>query len=149
MRFAKKVRGTVKASESLRGKLVKTMRKETLCFRTSCIYQGKEDQSFSIRSLSESKMACTKQGMGMCRLAQTLVTSAIDQRLDGVLVVELVDGEQFIEEIIEEGNLWPNIKIVEVRMKASKFEEGCFNEIQGNAKEYHIRGMELEVVVLN
>nr|GFA07387.1 hypothetical protein [Tanacetum cinerariifolium] len=51
--------GTVEASESFRGKLVKTLWEETSCCRTSCIYQGEEDQSFSIRSSSESKMACT------------------------------------------------------------------------------------------
>ncbi|GJY98854.1 hypothetical protein Tco_0516284 [Tanacetum coccineum] len=92
MRLAKKVRGTVEASESFRGKLVKTMGEEASCCRTSCIYQGEEDQSFSIRSSSESKMACTKR--------------------DRVLVAEFVDGEQFVtEEIIEEGNRWPNIEV--------------------------------------
>ncbi|GJT49982.1 hypothetical protein Tco_0976139 [Tanacetum coccineum] len=121
MRLAKKVRGTVEASDSFRGKLVKTMREEASCCKTSCIYQGEEDQSFPIRSSSESKMACTKR-----------------------------DGEQFvIEEIIEEGNRWPNIEIEEVRMKASQCEEGFFKAIEGNAKEYQIRGMELAVVVLN
>ncbi|GJS79413.1 hypothetical protein Tco_0729294 [Tanacetum coccineum] len=62
MRLAKKVRGIVEASESFRGKLVKTMGEEASCCRTSCNYQGKEDQSFYIRSSSESKMACTKRG---------------------------------------------------------------------------------------
>ncbi|GJU34435.1 hypothetical protein Tco_1182789 [Tanacetum coccineum] len=41
-------------------------------------YVGEEDHSFSIRSSSESKMACTKWGMSRCRLARTLVTSEID-----------------------------------------------------------------------
>nr|GEZ46897.1 hypothetical protein [Tanacetum cinerariifolium] len=63
MTLANKVRGTVEASELLRGKLVKTMEEEALCCRTSCIYQGEEVQSFSIRSSSESKMACTKRGL--------------------------------------------------------------------------------------
>ncbi|GJS02198.1 hypothetical protein Tco_0318706 [Tanacetum coccineum] len=86
MRLAKKVRGTVDASESFRGKLVKTMGEEASWYRTTCIYRGEEDQSFFIRSSSESKMACTKQ--------------------------EFVDGEQFVtEEIIEEGNRWPNIEV--------------------------------------
>ncbi|GJY18379.1 hypothetical protein Tco_0389870, partial [Tanacetum coccineum] len=40
-------------------------------------------------------------------------------------------------------------KIKEVRMKASQHEEGCFNAIEGSAKKYQIRGMELAVVVLN
>ncbi|GJV38064.1 hypothetical protein Tco_1410541 [Tanacetum coccineum] len=62
MRLAKKVRGIVEASESFIGKLVKTMGEEASCCRTSCNYQGKEDQSFYIRSSSESKMACTKRG---------------------------------------------------------------------------------------
>ncbi|GKD86393.1 hypothetical protein Tco_1357547, partial [Tanacetum coccineum] len=32
--------------------------------------------------------------------------------LDGVIVENFVDGEQFVtEEIIEEGNRWPNIKV--------------------------------------
>nr|GEV33904.1 hypothetical protein [Tanacetum cinerariifolium] len=92
MRLAKKVRGIVKASKSFRGKLVKTIEEEASCCRTSCIYQGEEDQSFSIRYSSESKMACVKW--------------------DRVLVVELIDGEQFVtEEIIEEGNRWPNIEV--------------------------------------
>nr|GEZ49248.1 hypothetical protein [Tanacetum cinerariifolium] len=82
MTLANKVRGTVEASELLRGKLVKTMEEEALCCRTSCIYQGEEVQSFSIRSSSESKMACTKR--------------------------EFVDGEQFVT---EEGNHCPNIEI--------------------------------------
>nr|GEV93992.1 hypothetical protein [Tanacetum cinerariifolium] len=55
MRLAKKVRGTVEVSESFRGKLVRMMGEEVSCCRTSCIYQGEEDQSFSIRSSSESK----------------------------------------------------------------------------------------------
>ncbi|GJU82701.1 hypothetical protein Tco_1285066 [Tanacetum coccineum] len=84
MRLAKKVRGTVETSESFKGKLAKTIEEEALCCRTSYIYQGEEDQSFSIRSSSESKMTCTKRG-----------------------------GEQFVtEEIIEEGNRWPNIEWV-------------------------------------
>ncbi|GKF86748.1 hypothetical protein Tco_0254575, partial [Tanacetum coccineum] len=78
-RLAKKVRGTVEASDSFRRKLVKTIGEEASCCRTSCIYRGYEDQSFSIRSSSESKMAYTKQGKSRCRLARTLVTSAIDQ----------------------------------------------------------------------
>ncbi|GKB57494.1 hypothetical protein Tco_0913680 [Tanacetum coccineum] len=73
MRLAKKVRGTVEASESFRGKLERTMEEEASCCRTSCIYRGEEDQSFSIRSSLESKMACTKRGMSQCRLARTLV----------------------------------------------------------------------------
>ncbi|GJU55244.1 hypothetical protein Tco_1228958 [Tanacetum coccineum] len=56
MRLAKKVRGTVEASESFRGKLVKTMGEEALCCITSCIYQREEDQSFSIRSLQNLKL---------------------------------------------------------------------------------------------
>nr|GEW70769.1 hypothetical protein [Tanacetum cinerariifolium] len=108
MRLAKKVRDTVEESESFRGKLVKTMREETSCCRTSCIYRGDEDESFSIRSSSESKMACTKR---------------------------------------EERS--PYMKIEEVRMKASQCGEGCFKVIEGNAKEYQIHGMELEVIVLN
>ncbi|GJX98357.1 hypothetical protein Tco_0355376 [Tanacetum coccineum] len=129
MRLAKKVKGTVEESESFRGKLVKTMREEASCCRTSCIYQGEEDQSFSIQSLSESKW-----------LAQ-------NKRLNRVLVAEFVSGEQFVtEEIIEEWNRWPNIEIEEVRMKASQCEEGCFKAIEGNVKEYQIRGMELAVV---
>ncbi|GKD68349.1 hypothetical protein Tco_1322439 [Tanacetum coccineum] len=72
MRLAKKVKGIVKASELFRGKLVKTMGEEASCCRTSCIYRGEEDQSFSIRSSLESKMAYTKQ--------------------------EFVDGEQFVTE---------------------------------------------------
>ncbi|GJS88193.1 ribonuclease H-like domain-containing protein [Tanacetum coccineum] len=107
-RLVKKVRGTVEASESFRGKLVKTIGEEASCCRTSCIYRGEEDQLFSIRSSSESKMACAKRG------------------LDRVLVAEFIDGEQFVtEEIIEE-----------VRIKASQCEEGCFKAIEGNAKEY-------------
>ncbi|GJS85354.1 retrovirus-related pol polyprotein from transposon TNT 1-94 [Tanacetum coccineum] len=130
MILAKKVRGIVEATELFRRKLVKTIGEDVSCCRTSCIYQGEEDQSFSIRSSLESKMACMKQ--------------------DRVLVAELVDGEQFVtEEIIEERNRWPNIEIEEVRMKASQCEEGCFKAIEGNAKEYQIRGMELAVVVLN
>ncbi|GJX53002.1 hypothetical protein Tco_0281371 [Tanacetum coccineum] len=154
MRLAKKVRGTVKESESFRGKLVKTMGEEASCCSTSCIYRGEEDQSFFIGSSLESKMACAKW--------------------DRVLVTEFVDGEQFItEEIIEEGNRWPSIevrtiwhrkiirvaslnggtlpytKIKEVRMKAYQCEESCFKAIEGNVKEYQIRSMELAVVVLN
>nr|GEV08837.1 hypothetical protein [Tanacetum cinerariifolium] len=62
MRLAKKVRGTVEASELFKGKLVKTMREEASCCKKSCIYQGEDDQSFFIRSSSESKMACMKRG---------------------------------------------------------------------------------------
>ncbi|GJW33807.1 hypothetical protein Tco_0053839, partial [Tanacetum coccineum] len=61
MRLVKKVRGTVNASESFRGKLVKTIGEEASCCKTSCIYRGGEDQSFSIRSSSKSKMACAKR----------------------------------------------------------------------------------------
>nr|GEZ76961.1 hypothetical protein [Tanacetum cinerariifolium] len=61
MRLVKKVRVTVEASESFREKLVKTMRKDASCCRTSCIYRGEDDQSFSIRSSSESKMTCTNK----------------------------------------------------------------------------------------
>ncbi|GKC35112.1 hypothetical protein Tco_1047496 [Tanacetum coccineum] len=47
------------------------------------------------------------------------MTSSLDRRvnreskgLDGVLVAKFVDGEQFVtEEIIEEGNRWPNIEV--------------------------------------
>nr|GEW59450.1 reverse transcriptase domain-containing protein [Tanacetum cinerariifolium] len=67
--------------------------KEVSCYRTSCIYQGKEDQLFSIRSSSESKMACTKRGMSRCRLARTLVTSAIDQ----VTLLEVALDSLFVE----------------------------------------------------
>ncbi|GJU71385.1 hypothetical protein Tco_1262790 [Tanacetum coccineum] len=41
------------------------------------------------------------------------------------------------------------MKIEEVRLKASQCEEGCFKAIEGNAKEYQIRSMELAVVSLN
>ncbi|GJY68508.1 hypothetical protein Tco_0471490 [Tanacetum coccineum] len=123
MRLAKKVRGTIKTSESLREKSVKTIREDASCYRTSCIYLGEEVQSFCIWCSSESKI---------------------------VLVAEFVDGEQFVtEEIIEEGNRWPSIKIEEVRMKASQWVEGCFKATKGKAKEHHICGMELVVVVLN
>ncbi|GJV27694.1 hypothetical protein Tco_1384142 [Tanacetum coccineum] len=162
---AKKVRGTVEARESFRGKLVKAIREEASCCRTSCIYQGDEDQSFSIRSLLESKMACVKR--------------------DRVLVAEFVDGEQFVtEEIIKEGNRWPSIEgdedqsffirslpeskmacVKRDRVLVAEFVDGeqfvteeiikegnrwpSIEEIEGNAKEYQIRGMELAVVVLN
>nr|GEX91717.1 hypothetical protein [Tanacetum cinerariifolium] len=69
MELAKKVRGTVEASELLRGNLVKMMGKRHRVCRTSCIYREEDDQSFSILSSSESKMACTKWGMSQCRLA--------------------------------------------------------------------------------
>ncbi|GJW90249.1 hypothetical protein Tco_0167802 [Tanacetum coccineum] len=53
------------------------------------------------------------------------------------------NGEQFVtEEIIKKGNRWPNIK-------ASQCEEGCFKAIEGNVKEYQIRGIELAVVKLS
>ncbi|GJW03600.1 hypothetical protein Tco_1562456 [Tanacetum coccineum] len=86
MRLAKKVGGTVEVSESLRGKLVKTMWEEVSCCRTSCIYSGEEDQSFSIQSSLKSKMACAKWGMSRCRLARTLVTSVIDQMENNLLL---------------------------------------------------------------
>ncbi|GJZ69560.1 hypothetical protein Tco_0633110 [Tanacetum coccineum] len=61
MRLAKKVMGLVKASEWFREKLVKMIGEEASYCGTSCIYQGEEDQSFSIRSSLESKMACMKR----------------------------------------------------------------------------------------
>ncbi|GKC07440.1 hypothetical protein Tco_0999050 [Tanacetum coccineum] len=96
------------------------VREEASYCRTSCIYQGEEDQSFSIRSSSESKIACMKWGIS---------------RLLGLHLR------------MEERS--PYTKIEEVRMKASQWEEDCFKAIEGNAKEYQIRGMELVVVVLN
>ncbi|GKA28521.1 hypothetical protein Tco_0714766 [Tanacetum coccineum] len=88
MRLSKKVRGTVEVSESLRGKLVKTMGEEASCCRTSCIYSGEENQSFSIDSSLKSKIACVKWGMSRCRLARTLVTSVIDQKVGKIDVKE-------------------------------------------------------------
>ncbi|GKB55854.1 hypothetical protein Tco_0912040 [Tanacetum coccineum] len=163
MRLAKKVGGTVEVSESLRGKLVKTMWEEVSCCRTSCIYSGEEDQSFSIQSSLKSKMACAKWGMSRCFATSSSYRHVNHESkgLDRVLVAEFIDGEQFVtEEIIEEENRKPNIKvrttwdrkiiglhlrmeerspytkIEEVRIKASQCEEGCFKAIEGNAKEY-------------
>ncbi|GJZ50393.1 hypothetical protein Tco_0604583 [Tanacetum coccineum] len=85
--------------------------------------KGEEDQSFFIWSSSESKIACTKRGMS---------------RIERLLVLHLR---------MEERSSYR--KIEEVRMMASQWEEGCFKAIEGNAKEYQIRGMELAVVVLN
>ncbi|GJW65985.1 hypothetical protein Tco_0117869 [Tanacetum coccineum] len=125
MRFMKKVRGTVEASGLFRGKLVKMIGEEASCCKTSCIYRGEEDQSFSLRSSSGSKMACAKWGMSR------------------VLVAEFVDGELFVtKEIIDEGNRWPNIK-------ASQCEKGYFKAIKESAKGYEIHGMELAVVLLD
>ncbi|GKA76589.1 hypothetical protein Tco_0783050 [Tanacetum coccineum] len=179
MRLAKKVRGIIEASESFTVKFVKTIREEASCFKTSCIYQGEEDYSFSIWSSSESKMVCSCLTFGakIC-FATSPSYHCVNRemkRLDRVLVAEFVDGEQFVtEEIIEEGNRWPSIKvrttwdrkiirvassnrgnrspyikIEEVRMKDSQWVEGCFKAIEGNAKEHHICGMELAVVVVS
>nr|GEU37333.1 retrovirus-related Pol polyprotein from transposon TNT 1-94 [Tanacetum cinerariifolium] len=73
------------------------MGEEASCCGTSCIYQGEDDQSFSIR--------CFATFTSYRRVNREL------KRLDRVLVAEFVEGEQFVtEEIIEEGNRWPNIK---------------------------------------
>ncbi|GJR17812.1 hypothetical protein Tco_0966339 [Tanacetum coccineum] len=107
MRLAKKVRGIVEASESFRGKLVKTMGEEASYCRASCIYRGKEDQSFSILSSSKFKMAYSRPTSGAKR---RFVTSSLyrrvnreSKRLDGVLVAEFKDGKQFVTEEIIKG----------------------------------------------
>nr|GEW74825.1 hybrid signal transduction histidine kinase M [Tanacetum cinerariifolium] len=54
-----------KKNQDVVHELIQEIRKddgeEASCGRTSCIYRGEEDQSFSIRSSSESKMTCTKR----------------------------------------------------------------------------------------
>ncbi|GJV58695.1 hypothetical protein Tco_1464795 [Tanacetum coccineum] len=120
MRLAKKVKGTVEASESFRGKLVKTMREEASCCRTSCIYQGEERSRTHLRWDRWPSIEVRTYG------------------IERLLGLHLLMKERS-----------PYTKIEEVRMKASQCEEGCFKAIEGNAKEYQIRGMELAVVVLN
>ncbi|GKB86907.1 hypothetical protein Tco_0959179 [Tanacetum coccineum] len=54
MILAKKIRGTVEANESFKGKLVKTMEEEVSCCRTSCIYQGdKDEEQFVTKEIIE------------------------------------------------------------------------------------------------
>ncbi|GJW07412.1 hypothetical protein Tco_1569835 [Tanacetum coccineum] len=138
MRFVKKVRGTVEASESFRGKLVKTKGKEASCCRTSCIYRGEEDQSLSIRSSSESKMACMKRDSR--RSIYSSKESRKDQRERRMKNLLAFDMEN---NLLMKKSLKKRI----VNQISTQCEEGCFKAIEGNAKEYQIRGMELTVVV--
>ncbi|GKF16013.1 hypothetical protein Tco_0057475 [Tanacetum coccineum] len=57
---------------------------------------------------------CLTSGAKRCFATSSLYrrVNRESKRLDRVLVAEYVDGEQFVtEEIIEEGNRWPNIEV--------------------------------------
>ncbi|GJW03164.1 hypothetical protein Tco_1562020 [Tanacetum coccineum] len=117
MRLVKKVRGIVEASESFRWKLVKMIREETSCCRTSFIYRGRRI-SHSLYGLHQNPKWLVQNGFLMDSRICFATSSSYhrvnheSKRLYRVLVAEFVYGEQFVtEEIIKEGNRWPNIEV--------------------------------------
>ncbi|GJU80394.1 hypothetical protein Tco_1282759 [Tanacetum coccineum] len=89
----------------------------------------------------------------LIRLAKKVRSTVEESELFRGKLVKTMGKEASIERLLglhlrmKERSLYT--KIEEVRMKASQCEEGCFKAVEGNAKEYQIRGIELAVVVLN
>ncbi|GJW58173.1 hypothetical protein Tco_0104904 [Tanacetum coccineum] len=145
------VRGTVEASESFRGKLVKTMGEEASCCRTSCIYRGEEDQSFSMRSSSESKMTCMKRAnswkLGFLVSSRRSIYSSKESRKDQCegefrICLRLTSGAKRCFPTSSSYH-WNSLKREEVGQISGlpNVKKGVLKAIEGNAKECQNRSM--------
>ncbi|GKB94486.1 hypothetical protein Tco_0980623 [Tanacetum coccineum] len=116
MKLAKNVRGTVEASESLRGEIGKDDGEVGIVLQNIVYLSGRGGSvvlyTVFIRiqnGLHESRCFATSSSYHR--------VNRESKRLDRVLVAEFVDGEQFVtEEIIKEGNRWPNIEVILKRL---------------------------------